>query len=268
MRNIKKEMKKLASVYVEKPHRVFSMYLNTDPSDPDQQGREWKIHLKNGLNSFENYLKEDGNREEKRNFKMVREMVENYIREHELNLSKSIVIFATADQKVWFAERFQMPVVTEFSWEETAKIDQLKKMYHQFPKTGIILTQKESIKVMDAELGTLKDTNVFELDLDTEDWKEHTGPSHNQLSMGSGGRSTKQDEFQERFEANRYRWYKRVAPKLDKLAKDKQWESIYLVGDKQEAEDLKSHMNKVITDIINKNMLDHEEKQVIDTVMA
>ncbi len=50
--NIAKEMKKLESIYLEKPNRVFTMYLNTDPADPEQQGGEWKIHLKNGLKKF------------------------------------------------------------------------------------------------------------------------------------------------------------------------------------------------------------------------
>ncbi len=261
-----KEIAKLESVYLDQ--RVFSMYLNTDPSDPEQQGGEWKIHLKNGLNGFENYIKKDGNPDEKRNFKAVKEKVLHYVHENEQNLTKSMVIFATADDTVWFAERFQIPVETEFSWEETAKVNQLKKMYEKFPKTGIILTQKEAIKMIDTELGTLKDTKTYELDLDTEDWKQHTGPHHTQASMGTGGRSTKQDEFQERFEANRYRWYRNIAPRLDKLAKDKQWDYIYLVGDKEEAYDLKNNMNQSVTEIVNKNMLDHDEMKVIDVVMA
>ncbi|MFG6116964.1 VLRF1 family aeRF1-type release factor [Halobacillus sp. MO56] len=266
--DMNKEIKKLESVYLEKPQRVFSMYLNTDPSDPDQQGGEWKIHLKNGLNNFESYLKEDGDSDEKRNFWAVKEKVENYVHENEQNFAKSLVIFATADDTVWFAERFQMPVETEFHWEETAKLDQLKKMYDQFPKTGIILTQKEAIKILDTELGTLKETQLFELDLDTEDWKQHTGPHRAQPSMGSGGKSTKQEQFQERFEANRYRWYKSLAPKLDKLAKDNQWERIYVVGDKEEAADLTENMNKEINDVVNKNMLDHEEMKVINEVVS
>ncbi|GGC81850.1 hypothetical protein GCM10007216_10490 [Thalassobacillus devorans] len=265
--DMNKEIKKLESVYLEKPQRVFSMYLNTDPSDPDQQGGEWKIHLKNGLNNFESYLQEDGDSEEKRNFWAVKEKVENFVKENEQNFRKSLVIFATADDSIWFAERFQMPVKTEFHWEETAKVDQLKQMYDSFPKTGIILTQKEAIKIMDTELGTLKDSQMFELDLNTEDWKQYTTHPA-QAPKGDSSRSTPQEQYKERFEANRYRWYKSLAPKLDKLAKDRQWERIYLVGDKEEADDLRDNMNKEVTDIINKNMLDHEEMKVIDEVVS
>ncbi|MGP4041019.1 VLRF1 family aeRF1-type release factor [Gracilibacillus sp. D59] len=262
--DISKEIKKLENVYFEKPQRVFSMYLNTDPSDPVQPGGEWKLHLKNGLKSFENYLQRDGDSDEKRNYWVVKEMVEKYMHDNEHNLAKSVVIFATGDQSVWFARKFQMPVETEFSWEETPKLDQIKNMFNQFPKTGIILTQKEAIKILDTELGSIKDTRFYELDLDTEDWREHTGPHRAQPSMGSGGKNTKQEQFEARFEANRYRWYKNIASTLDKLAKDKDWMKIIIVGHKEEAEDLSNNMNKEIAKVVPKNMLEHEKMKVIN----
>ncbi|MCA0971720.1 VLRF1 family aeRF1-type release factor [Halobacillus litoralis] len=266
--DINKEIKKLEQVHLEKPEKVFTMYLNTDPSDPDQQGGEWKIHLKNGLNNFESYLKEEDDSDEKRNYWAVKEKVEQFIEENEQNFAKSVVVIATADDTIWFAERFQMPVKSEFYWEETPQLDQLKKMQEDFPKTGIVLTQKEQVKVIDAELGQLKDTQLFELDLDTDDWRQHQGPHRAQASMGSGGaKNSKQDQFQERFEANRYRWYKSLAPKLDKLAKDYGWQQFYLVGDKEELKDLSDNMNKEPKDMVNKNLLDHEEMHIIEEVI-
>ncbi len=266
--DINKEIQKLEHVHLEKPQKVFTMYLNTDPSDPDQQGGEWKIHLKNGLNNFESYLQEEDDSDEKRNYWAVKEKVQQYIEENEQHFAKSVVIIASGDETVWFAERFQMPVKTEFYWEETPKLDQLKEMQQEFPKTGIVLTQKNQIKVIDAELGRLNDTQLFELDLDTEDWRQHQGPHQAQPSMGTGGaKSSKQDEFKERFEANRYRWYKSVAPKLDKLAKEYGWEQFYLVGDKEELKDLQDNMNKEAKDMVNKNLLDHEEMHVINEVV-
>lgn len=262
-----KEIKKLENVYLEPPERVFSMYLNTDPADPEQQGGEWKIHLKNGLNSFENYMKADNDTDEKRNFSEIKEKVERYMHDNEQSLAKSVVIFATADNSIWFAEKFQMPVETEIRWEETAKLDQLKEMFRKFPQTGIILTQKNAIKVLDTELGSLKETRLYELDLDTESWKEHTGPHRAQATVGSGGKSTKTEQFEARFDANRNRWYKTIASTLDKMAKDHKWQQIYLVGRKEEADDLADNMNKTITDKVSKNMLEHEEMKIINEVV-
>ncbi|UOQ46998.1 VLRF1 family aeRF1-type release factor [Gracilibacillus caseinilyticus] len=266
--DINKEIKKLEQIYLEKPQRVFTMYLNTDPSDPDQQGGEWKLHLKNGLNSFENYLQEDGDSDEKRNYWAVKEKVEQFMHDNEQELAKSVVIIANADESVWFAHKFQMPVKTEFSWEEQPKLEQLKEMYNQFPETGIILTQKEAIKILDTELGTLKDTKLYEMDLDTEDWREHTGPHGAGVSMGTGGKNNQQEQFESRFEANRYRWYKSIGSTLDKVAKNRNWQHIYIVGKKDEAEDLVHNMSKEVTDIVPKNMLEHEEMKIINEVVV
>ncbi|MFC7064038.1 VLRF1 family aeRF1-type release factor [Halobacillus seohaensis] len=266
--DLNKEINKLENVHLEKPQRIFTMYLNTDPSDPEQQGREWKIHLKNGLNNFESYLKEGGDSDEKRNFWAVKDKVERFIENNEQQFAKSVVVIASGDDTVWFAERFQMPVKSEFFWEESPVLDQLKEMREDFPKTGLILTQKNQIKCIDANLGMVNDTQLFELDLNTEDWRQHQGPHQADASMGKGGaKSSKQDEFQERFEANRYRWYKSVAPKLDKLAKEYEWERIYMVGDKEELKDLEDNMNKPVDDFVNKNLLDHEEHHVIKDVV-
>ncbi|TFB13767.1 hypothetical protein E3U55_15290 [Filobacillus milosensis] len=266
--DLKPLLNKLEHYRVEKPNRVFTMYLNTDPADPDQQGGKWRLQLKNGLNNFESYLQEDGDSDEKRNYWAVKEKVESFIDENETSLKKSVIIFATADEDVWYADILQMPVKTEFYWEEEPVLGQLKELQESFPKTGIILTQKNQIKYIDAELGTVNDTNVYELDLDTEDWRMHQGTHKADSNLGTGGgKTSKKDEFNERFEANRYRWYKSIAPKLDKVAKDNDWERIYLVGESDEVNDLDEHMNKDVDEKINKNLLAEEEMKVLDKVV-
>ncbi|RPF50306.1 VLRF1 family aeRF1-type release factor [Aquisalibacillus elongatus] len=266
--DLKKWINKLENYYTEKPNRVFTMYLNTDPADPANQGGEWRLHLKNGLNNFETYMKEDGDSDEKRNFWAVKEKVQNFMEENVQNLKKSVIIFATADEDVWLAEILQMPVKTEFYWEDEPRLEQLKELHESFPKTGIILTQKNQVKFIDAELGSVKETGVYELDLDTEDWRQHQGPHKADANLGSGGaKSSQKDELAERFSENRARWYKSIAPKLDKVAKNRDWDQIYLVGESDEVNDLESHMNKQIQDKINKNLLDQEETKVLNEVV-
>lgn len=38
---------------------VITIYLNTDPSDPDQRGGKWKTTFKNGLHQLETSLNDD-----------------------------------------------------------------------------------------------------------------------------------------------------------------------------------------------------------------
>ncbi|MFZ3576720.1 VLRF1 family aeRF1-type release factor [Virgibacillus sp. DJP39] len=263
-----KQINHLEKVNKDNSSKVFSMYLNTDPSDPEQQGGKWKIHLKKGLKNFESYLTKDDNQQELRDFQTVKEKVRNFVVENEQNFRKGIILFATADDEVWFAERVQMRVKTEFFWENEPITDQLKQLHENFPKSGIILVQQDRIKLVDAELGEINDTDNYALDIETDNWRQMTGPHKADSSMGSGGKSTQKDNFNARFEANKHRWYKSIAPTVDKKAKEHQWEKIFIVGNKDVASEIETNMNKSADRIIQKNLLDHDESKVLEEIFA
>jgi len=257
------QVKELKRIKKEGANKVFSMYLNTDPSDPDQQGGKWKIQFKNGLRNFESYLKESGNQEEIRNFKKIKKKVEKYLGDNELDLLRGIIIFATADESVWFAEKVQMRLNTEFFWEETPQLEQLQHLKEIFPKTGTILVQQNEIKVLESYLNEVEDTYFYELNLDTENWSEKLGPRKGTGGMHPGATNLQKDNYAKRFAANQQRWYKSIAPKLDKLAKNGSWEKLYLVGERDATQELKKQMNRKVDDIVHKNMLDHDETKVL-----
>lgn len=266
--NLNKQIKQLENVKKEGSNKVFSMYLNTDPSDPEQQGGEWKIHLKNGLRNFESYLEQDDNKEELKNFQLVKQKVEKYVHGNEQHFKRGIILFATADEDVWFATRVQMRLETEFFWEERPKLDQFIRLKNDYPQAGIILVQQNQIKVMKTHLNEIQDSVYYELDIDTDDWKQFSGPHKAGASMGSGGKSTQQENFKDRYEANKQRWYKSIAPKLDKQAKNQEWEEIYIVGEPDASHELESQMNKHVFQVIQKNMLDHGETKVLEEVFG
>src|SRR5699024_8900929 len=257
----------------------------TDPTDPDQQGGKWKITLKNGLHNFERYLQTDDDKEELKQFQEIKEKVEKYISDHEQNLHKSIIIFATADGEEWYADKFHVRVKSDFYWQEEPELTQLQQLvkdypksgiilvqhdaikvletalnvdkvekyisdheqnlhksiiifatadgeewyadkFHvrvksdfywqeepeltqlqqlvkDYPKSGIILVQHDAIKVLETALNVVQTTQLFELDLDTEDWKEKVGPRKGFHSSGLGSRNAQIDNFHERFNANK-----------------------------------------------------------------
>jgi hypothetical protein len=255
----------LKDVRMDGANKVFTMYLNTDRSDQDQQGGEWKIHLKNGLRNFETYLQRDSNKEELENFKKIKKKVMDFIKENELSFQRGVIIFATADEEIWFGKCVQMRLEDKFYWEETPQIDQLVKLKEKYPKLGVILVQQNHVKVIDSETNRIKDVTHFELDVDTEAWRVKQGPRRAHTA-GAGGPLVMKDDFDSRFTANQQRWYKKIAPKLDKIAKDKGWERIYMIGEADSTRDLESFMNKPVDAIVQKNMLDHEETKVLEEV--
>lgn len=259
--NLDSVLKDLQKVELEKPNSVLSMYLNTDPSDPDQQGGEWKIQLKNGLNSFENYIKQSGNEEEYKNFQYVRGKVEQFVKEHQLNFKKSVVLFASPDDSIWFAETFQMNVKTEFFWQESPITDQLYQLKSRFPKLGVVLLQQARSRVIDAEFGDVNDTIDLIVDGETEAWIK-TDLMKNTVDEETDNFANTQ------VKQNPNRAYKSLAPMVDKLAKDKGWERIIIAGEKDEAELLQRFMNKPVDKILNQNILEMKPSKVIEEVVA
>lgn len=267
--DINAKLKELESVNRENSNKVFTMYLNTDPADPDQQGGEWKIHFKNGMRNFESYLKEGDNKEELNNFQAVKKKVDRFIKENEQQQQKGIIVFATADEEVWYAEIVQIRLENEFYWQETPELDQLRKLKESYPKTGIILVQQNQIKIIDSYLNQIEDTFSYELDVETDTWRVMQGPRKGTSgTTGLGSTNMQTDKFEARYEVNQHRWYKEVASKIDKQAKDRNWKKIYVVGENGASNVLTDQMNKPVDEIIQKNMLDHEESKVMHEVLG
>lgn len=263
---LSQEITKLEAIVREGSDKVFSMYLNTDPSDPDQQGGKWKIHLKNGLHNFEKYLKESDNKLELKNFQKVKEKVERYVFDNEQHLKRGIVVFATADEEVWFAELLQIRLKSEFFWDNTPQLDQLMELREKYPRSGIILVHHDSVHVLETHLNLSKDLKGYELDLDSENWKEKVGPRKAFHSSGLGSRNAQVEGYKNRFEANRHRWFNSIAPKLDKLAKDEEWKRVYVMGEADIAHELEKAMNKKVDQVFHKNMNDQEEAKIIEMI--
>ncbi|MGM8212002.1 VLRF1 family aeRF1-type release factor [Virgibacillus sp. W0430] len=264
---ISKALKELENVnQKDSNHKLFTMYLNTDPSDPEQQGEKWKINLKNAFRNFESYVSKTANEQELKSFKRLKEKVNHFVRENEQNLRRGIILFATADETIWFAELVQMRVTTEMYWQDTPATDQLKQLEEAFPYTGVVLVQKDQVKVMETHLNEVQEKYYYELDVETDDWREKAGPQPSHVPKGQGTANVQVDNFKERYKANQHRWYKSIAKKVDKLAKNKQWEKTYVIGESDYSSEMKKQMDIKINKIIQKNMLDHKEDEILKEI--
>ncbi|WP_064094259.1 VLRF1 family aeRF1-type release factor [Rossellomorea aquimaris] len=262
--SLKKTISVLENLYLQKPDKLLTLYLNTDRRDQDQQGGEWKIALKNGFNRLEEYL--ESAPEELDRLKTLREKVENHVYSLERDLPRSFIIFASADSGIWETFELQVPVETNFYWEENPNLNQLKALHNQYPLTGLVLLQQNQIKILTSVFGQLETKEFMEFDLDTEDWRTYEGPHH--ADINGGGKANQQEEYENRLKANQQRWWKSLGSILDKKAADEAWEKIVLVGDKEEANVLEESMNKKVHETIQKNLLNENEHRVVEKLLA
>src|SRR5699024_4569205 len=177
-------------------------------------------------------------------------------------------IFASVSEDVWFAARFQARLKTEFYWQETPVLDQLKSLCEHYPRTGVILVQQNEIKIIESYLNDVENTVYYELNLDTDDWRQKVRPRAANNTTGLGSINAQKENFKDRYEANKHRWYKCIASKLDKRAKDNHWEKIYVVGEADASQEIKTQMNMLVDKVIHKNMLDHKESKVLSEVFG
>src|SRR5690625_1482471 len=136
--SIMEQVNQLENMKSDRSKNVFTMYLNTDPTDPDQQGGKWKINLKNGLQNFEQYLKKDENPEELKKFQSIKEKVTAFVHDNEQNLQRGIIVFATADEEVWFADLVQTRSTPALYWIEKHTFGKIQSLIHDFTKARII----------------------------------------------------------------------------------------------------------------------------------
>src|SRR5699024_228492 len=256
---LKQQIEELKNKTFDEPQKVYSMYLNTDPRDPEQQNGKWKIKLKKSLQDLAETTKKSDSHEEKNQAKSMIEKVEQEVYDREPDMQCSFVFFGTADEELWFSKMLHIPVETELHWEYQSNVAQLEKLEEAYPYTGVVVMQQDSVLAIETEAGTILDKTLYTLDLNTDDWREHEGPQGDDLTQGGA----KRDEFNERVKANQQRWYKSLASRLEKKGKKHGWKQMYLVGEKDELERIRPYFQKPIDKMVNKNILNWNVSHIL-----
>ena len=67
--------------------------------------------------------------------------------------------------------------------------------------------------------------------------------------------------------ANQERWFKSLVATIEKNAKKKGWHQLYLAGEKEEVEKLKTMFNRNIDQVTPSNILNLNATEIINKVM-
>ncbi|WP_332696492.1 VLRF1 family aeRF1-type release factor [Halalkalibacter lacteus] len=241
----------------------LTIYLNTDQTSNNQQKGEWKIRLKNGLKKLEEYIhsSEHHNLDA---YKKVKKKAQEEMNHIQLELPKSIFLIASSNGEV-LLKKLQISLDNEFHWEKQPDLNQLERVQEQFPTEGILFIQKEDIFAIETSLGEVKKELAYHLDLENEDWKQYEGVAARER-MASG--ANHRDKYENRLEANKQRWYKRLAGTIEKEAKHRGWTKIYLVGQSDVTSDFEKYLDYIKVKKINKNYQKFTSKELVGQVLA
>lgn len=232
---------------------ILSIFLSTKPEDREQ----WKTHLKNGFKEIETQLQ--GDAQKTKAFKELRVKIEKELEHSEPRMLRSIVIFAEGGGGLFELHFLQLDVENEFVYGDTASISQLETLDEQFPKTGIVVAQTEIVTVHNSRLGEIDDSWVFELDLDTDNWRKYQGRS----AKGQASSSSQVDQFDSRKEKQIRRFYRDVSSEIAKLHKQHEWSELVLVGHQRTVKLLEDELELEASRVVNKNLGGAKEQQVL-----
>ncbi|WJY28261.1 VLRF1 family aeRF1-type release factor [Sporosarcina trichiuri] len=244
---------------------VLSVYLNTNPADPDQQKGAWKIQLKSGFKRLEEYLAAADDKAETEAFKKAKDRVVKEIEDNRNDLKKGVVIFASADPELFSVYYVQIPIETNFYWEDHPVIDELHNMLSAYPNSGIVMPSFGNVRFLDTAMGYVGDDFTYTFDSGLDVWREQKGlnPSG---SRGTGGSHV--DDLDDRLKENLERFYKSLAGDISKMKKERHWDEVHIIGEAEYAQAFAAAMQKKPDSIQHKNLNNSGADKVLHEVFG
>lgn len=217
---------------------VVTVYLDTDP-----RSDQWKIRLKNGLKTL--------CRQEKASdvCEQLTARVERQFLEAQRHLKNGAVCFVSTEETIF--EVTQVPVGDSFYVQEGAALEPLLALEKRFPNTGIVVAQRDQLLVIDTVLGEPIEEIRYEFDVDTDEWVRYRGVAYGAIISSSANH---RDTFDDRMKERHAIWYRKIAPRIQKRAKEAEWERVYFVGHPvltTQLEELLPHLPEVKTIDVN-----------------
>jgi len=242
---------------------VLSIYLNTNPGDPDQLNGAWKIHLKNGLKDLEKYLAAADKEEELKSFKELKKKVMGEIDDNQEDLHKGIVIFASDEPSLWSVHYVQVPVKSSFHWEDHPVIEEMEYMYKAYPEAAIVLPSFGEVRILDTAMGLVREDMVYLFDPNLETWGE-------EKNMDPDGKhvigSSKVDFLEPRLRENLNRFYKGMGNIVDQMKKNRDWKEIHVSGEAELANAFAETLREKPKSCIYKNLNNSKKHEIINQV--
>jgi len=249
--------------YENSENYVLTIYLNTDPADPEQRNDAWKIHLKNGMKELEETIPSSTSERELHLFKKLEKKVLKEIEANQTNLNKGIIIFASTDPELWSVHYVQVRIKTDFYWGEKPELEQLYYINKAYPHAGVILPAFNEVRIIDTAMGVVNDELIYEFDAGSEEWKRKKGIAYGSVRASS---ATHVDAFDDRLRENLFRFYKQMGVTIGRLAKDRQWKEIHVSGEAELANTMAKALPKEPVSKLYKNLKNNKSNQVLHEV--
>lgn len=243
---------------------VLSIYLNTNPTDPEQFKGAWRIELKHGMKRIREYLTASGDEEEVKSFNKVMKKVMNEIEENHKELRKGVVIFASANEDLWSVHYVQVPVKTNFYFENHPVTEQMEYMYKAYPEAGIIMPSFGEIRILDTAMGSVRDELTYKFDQVTEVWKE---VKNTDSTVKNAIEKKKTAALEPRQLFNVSSFFRGMDTTVKNLKSKRGWTEFHIAGEAEMANAFADSLREIPTSCIYKNLNNSKTNEIIHQVL-
>lgn len=181
-----------------------------------------------------------------------------------LELRKGAVIFASANEDLWSVHYVQVPVKTNFYWEDHPVTEQLEYMYKAYPEAGIIMPSFGEVRILDTALGFVRDDVTFKYDPVSETWNE-------KVKIDSRGRRAVADSktavLDTHYRVNASTFYKGMRTTVEQLRKKRGWREYHVAGEAEMANAFTDTLRDSPASCVYKNLNNSKANEVINQIL-
>ena len=206
---------------------VLTAYLDTNPSNPRNQGRPSGARV--WLKSRAKEIAGDLPLQERKLFRKQVARVDRFLSTRPRR-ERGIVI--VAGPKTWQVMRLQVQVKNEVHWGQPS-LKQMLWLLDEHQPSGVAVIDRSGARFYRYWMGEFEEQKTQRFTLDTSSWRQKTGVRPARLGQRKTGLRSERDAFRQRTDAQYARIFKDLAKRIHLWAQQEKLESIAIAGAKE-----------------------------------
>jgi hypothetical protein len=223
---------------------VLSAYVDADPREQASARPGWMVAAENALDDLRSRAKAEGDRDR---WTAIQKALGRLEPELEALLDprrpgRGRALFATIERGDVRRLSLQVPLVDRVVLDDVADVTPLLVAYDRARPAGLVVVSQSAVRVLEAALGASEELAVLDLEPDTADWREITGPAGASPGLAQHATSPR-DRFERRLDEHRERLLEGAARELERLRARQRWDRLVLAGDPRLTHSLREELN-------------------------
>lgn len=212
------------------PSPVLTVYLDTNPAKPRNQGRPSGARI--WLKSHAKEVGSDLSPAERKLFRKQLVRVDRFL-DTRPRRERGVVIIS--GPKTWHALRLQVDVEDEIHWGR-ASLKQLLWLLDEHQPCGVAVIDRSGLRFYRYWMGEFAEQKDERFKLDTSSWRQKSGVRPARLGQRRTGLRSERDAFVQRTDAQYARIFRDTGKRIHEWAQRQRLDPVFIVGPSEPVE--------------------------------